>query len=630
MIARLVLVSSLLLTVPWALGATPPPTPTELVTQAQQQGLAQSSQWHALLHYRPRVVGIGRESQADDPSFFLAAQGKQDPAAELEATLAAFLAEPGPNHAQCRFPARFHWLQQQGATYDRIPAVDCPELTQWLAELNTEQVTLVFASSYLNSPSSMFGHTFLRLDPPDLDRNNPMLASTISYAADAGDQDSELMFAYRGIFGGYPGITTVEPYYTKVKVYSHLENRDLWEYQLNLSQAEVLQLLRHAWEIKDKRFDYYFFDENCAYRLLALIDVARPSVDLVDQVSTLRAIPSDTVRLVVGNNLVEQVHYRPSQATTLNHQLSLLSKPERQLVASVFNQRALPSEKQWSALPAPRQAAVLDASYELVRYRSLSDNLPRESTAPLSYQLLKERSRLAAVTAASRPEPPVVRDDQGHPTARASLMGGRYHDRNFLSLALRPAYHDLNDPAPGYREGSMLQFLNGELRYYFDDDELQLEQLKLVEILSLSPRNQFFQPISWGAGFGADRQLLNDGSRPLTPYVAGRGGLSYELAGGIFYSLATASLRLSPHLPDGFLAAPGGSLGWTHQTAASAWSLDFSSRFHPAQDEDPHHRLSASVDLHWLPSGSLTLALARENSGDLYATLVQAGIRWHF
>src|SRR5690606_40623126 len=48
---------------------------------------------------------------------------------------------------------------------------------------------------------------------------------------------------------------------------------------------------------------YYFFDENCAYRLLALIDLARPSVDLVDQVSTLRAIPSDTVRLVVGNNL---------------------------------------------------------------------------------------------------------------------------------------------------------------------------------------------------------------------------------------------------------------------------------------------------------------------------------------
>src|SRR5690606_41878985 len=104
---------------------------------------------------------------------------------------------------------------------------------------------------------------------------------------------------------------------------------------------------------------------------------------------------------------VEQVHYRPPPATTLNLQLSLLSKPERQLVASVFNQRALPSEKQWSALPAPRQAAVLDASYELVRYRSLSDNLPRESTAPLSYQLLKERSRLPAVTAASRPEPPV-------------------------------------------------------------------------------------------------------------------------------------------------------------------------------------------------------------------------------
>lgn len=630
MITRLVTASLLLLLSPWTYGANPVPGLDTLLAQAKQQALAQSPHWHALLHYRPRVIGLGSLSQADDPSFFLAPDGKTNPAAELEATLAAFLAPPAAHHAQCRFPARFHWLRQLGAPYGDIPAVDCPELTQWLAELNTERVTLVFASSYLNNPSSMFGHTFLRLDPPDLDRSNPILASTISYAADADEQDNELVFTYRGIFGGYPGITTVEPYYRKIKVYSHLENRDLWEYQLNLTPDEVLQLLRHTWEIKDKRFDYFFFDENCAYRLLALLDVARPSLALVPQISTLRAIPTDTVRLVVANDLVEDIHYRPAQATVLNHQLNLLDQSERQLVANIFNQSSLPTDERWAELPQPRQAAVLDAAYELIRYRTLSDRLPRERTAPLSYQLLKERSRIPATSSVNQPAPPELRDDQGHPTARASLMGGRYHDRNFLSLALRPAYHDLNDPAPGYREGSMLQFLNGELRYYFDDDELQLEQLKLVEILSLSPRNQFFQPISWGAGFGADRQLLNDGSRPLTPYVAGRGGLSYELAGGIFYSLATASLRLSSHLPDGFLAAPGGSLGWTHQTAASAWSLDFSSRFHPVQDEDPHHRLSASVDLHWLPSGSLTLALARENSGDLYATLVQAGIRWHF
>src|SRR5690606_14103032 len=109
-IARLVIVSLLLLNFPWAHGASSTPTLEQLVAHAQLHELAQASQWHALLHYRPQVIGFGSVSQADDPTFFLATNGKQDPAEELHATLAAFLAEPGPNHAQCQFPARFHWL----------------------------------------------------------------------------------------------------------------------------------------------------------------------------------------------------------------------------------------------------------------------------------------------------------------------------------------------------------------------------------------------------------------------------------------------------------------------------------------------------------------------------------------
>src|SRR5690606_40374702 len=64
--------SLLLLNFPWAHGASSTPTLEQLVAHAQQQKLAQTSQWHALLHYRPRVIGFGSVSQADDPTFFLA------------------------------------------------------------------------------------------------------------------------------------------------------------------------------------------------------------------------------------------------------------------------------------------------------------------------------------------------------------------------------------------------------------------------------------------------------------------------------------------------------------------------------------------------------------------------------
>ena len=141
--------------------------------------------WLTLIHYQPDRFGSGYTSQADDPAFFLSENGKHSPRAELKATLDAIQIDgEGDDHALCRFPARATWLSQQLDL--SLPEIECPGFQEWSETLNTETVTLVFAASYLNSPSSMFGHTFLRLDPPqDDDETNLLLANTISYAADA-------------------------------------------------------------------------------------------------------------------------------------------------------------------------------------------------------------------------------------------------------------------------------------------------------------------------------------------------------------------------------------------------------------------------------------------------------------
>ena len=88
------------------------------------------------------------------------------------------------------------------------------------------------------------------------------------------------------------------PYYLKVREYTDLENRDIWEYELNLSPEEIDRLLMHAWELGPIHFDYYFFDENCAYHLLGLLEAARPDLELTKGFRWW-AIPSDTVREVV-------------------------------------------------------------------------------------------------------------------------------------------------------------------------------------------------------------------------------------------------------------------------------------------------------------------------------------------
>ena len=50
------------------------------------------------------------------------------------------------------------------------------------------------------------------------------------------------------------------PYYEKIKEYSNLENRDIWEYSLEFTPDEVERMLLHLWELKDIYTDYYFFD----------------------------------------------------------------------------------------------------------------------------------------------------------------------------------------------------------------------------------------------------------------------------------------------------------------------------------------------------------------------------------
>src|SRR5690606_25053901 len=128
--------------------------------------------------------------------------------------------------------------------------------------------------------------------------------------------DNSILYAWKGLAGGYPGQFALLPYREKLSEYSSLENRDLWEYRLDLTPAETGRMIEHVWELRQIRFDYFFFDENCSYRLLELLGTARPGLKLIDQFP-LPAIPADTVRAVKDAGLVQKVNYRPSREKEL-------------------------------------------------------------------------------------------------------------------------------------------------------------------------------------------------------------------------------------------------------------------------------------------------------------------------
>jgi len=542
----------------------------ELIARSRELRLHEGREWHRLMHYAGNLASPGVHSLADARRFFLAPDGKANPQSELEATLASFFSEiqetQEVQNPQCAFVARYSWLDRQLA-FDpaRMPRQPCRRFREWRDALNPQGVTLVFPAAYLNNPSSMYGHTLLRIDARDQDEKTRLLAYAINYAANT-DETNGILFALNGLIGGYPGMFSIMPYYLKVREYNDLENRDVWEYELNLTPEEIDRVLMHTWELGPIYFDYYFFDENCSYYLLELLEAARPDLDLTRGFRWW-AIPSDTVRAVVKQEgLLKRAVYRPSNATVIRHRLGLMNPEERALVNEMGRGRISTRDPVYAALPETGQARVLEVSHDYLNYLRATGRSPTEEPAILARDLLLERSRLGAGTNDPPVPVPEVRPDQGHGTSRIGLGGGRRDRANFIELRARPTYHDLMDPDGGYIRRAQTEFFDFAVRDYGNGMGTRIEDLKLVNIVSISPRNEFFQPLSWKIDTGWTRRRLAGGAEPLVFEVHGGPGLAWTVPDSLrgnttIYAFLESTAEIHKRLESGFALGAGPNFG---------------------------------------------------------------------
>ncbi len=596
----------------------------ELIADARAKQLAQRIEWHNLLHYKPYPFLPGLRSLADDPAFFTAKDGKTDPYAELDATLASFFSTADDTadhqHPQCAFIARYHWLKQE-LHFDakRLPEQACPRFRQWRTVLAPHGLTLVFPAAYLNNPASMYGHTLLRVDGVGQDEQTRLLAYSISYAAFT-DESNGFLFAVKGLMGGYPGLYSITPYYLKVREYSDIENRDVWEYGLNLSPEEVDRLLMHLWELRTIRFDYYFFDENCSYHLLALLEVARSSLRLTDQFRWW-AIPSDTVRAIVAEpGLVTSVVYRPSRATAIVYHSRGMPAAQQQLARELASDRATTGDARLNRLSAAEKAAVLELSYEFLAYKQDSENTAETERG---HRLLLARSEVDAPVAAPRIPVPAVRPDRGHDTSRVALGYGRQAGQNFVELRVRPTYHDLLDDQGGYTAGAQIQFFDLRLRQY-QDAAGKLESFIPLDIVSLAPRNNYFKSISWKVNVGWSRQIFPNGDRSLVLRLNGGAGLAFDLDARqngkqVLYSFVEGTTDVDHKFDQGYAAGLGVTAGILAEVLPS-WRVDFyakGTRF-GVGDEHSAGEVGLRQQLSLSRRSALRLEAAREHSFDIY------------
>lgn len=520
---------------------------------ATVQRLSATPRWHALLHINPGATlrGVG-ESYVDDPVFFLAPDGARDVAAELRASWIALA--PSNSAARCRFPARYKFLAQSLGWQEDQPLAHCDDYQAWRARMPIGQLVLVFPAAYLNSPSSMFGHTLLRLD----DSRNPesvYLSRAINFGAQTGGGDNSALYIWRGLAGGYPGRFSVVSYVQKIHEYGFIENRDIWEYALNLNHDELDWLVRHLWELRDVNFDYYFFDENCAFRLLELIQVARPSAPLLVG-QRFAELPVNTVRQLYAADMVRERHYRPSKVNTLEHLASQLNKSERALAQRLSVDSAGLTTPAFTNLAPARRHAVAQVAYQAARVRG-RDESRSDDTAGNSLALLRAVQQTPAPDAApvKAPLPP----ESGHDTHLLSLAGGALNGNAYGEFGFRMTYHDVLDPPSGYLTGAGIEGFNLKLRAY-EDGELSLEKLGLVSIRSIAPRGTFFKPTSWLVDGGLEQTPVEH-DRHLGLYLQGGPGVSWQFGSFRPYAFAVGRVETVAHQAPTFALGAGANVG---------------------------------------------------------------------
>jgi hypothetical protein len=552
----------------------------ELIDKALLAGLADEREWHLLLHYRKDWVG-GYTSEQDDPGFFMSPNGKTDPQAELAATLKRFFSDDlvgrSKQPAQCAFIARYEWLRSQ-LRFDetRLPPMACERFQRWFADFDAESVSLIFASGFMNNPSSTFGHTFLRVDQRGQTDQTRILAYTINYAAELPPNTGP-EYAVKGIFGGYPGYFSTIPYYLKVQEYGDIEDRDIWEYKLNLTPEQLRRLLTHAWEMGNAYFDYFFFKENCSYHILSLVEYANPTLHLTDRFA-LYTMPADTIRrLMEKPEAASSVVYRPSRGTLVRKKKALLPDQEYQWLRSVIVEPSSAKDQKFYDLPPQRQATVLDIASDYLLLKSSGERLNNNVYQQRNRELLLERSMLKV-----RPEsvtifPFTERPDSGHGTSRTSVGFGWRNKQLYEELAIRAAYHDLLDPNKGYTPDAQVEALSLAVRKYsperwqessfnqnLSDTQLRIERFTLLNMVSLSPMDGLFHVPSWKFGLGMNTIRHTNCRLCSNGYFNGGIGGSVEshwLKRELFFAFAEAEANYSGAYEERHRVGGGGTVG---------------------------------------------------------------------
>ncbi|MGM8889632.1 Lnb N-terminal periplasmic domain-containing protein [Psychrobacter sp. 1Y1] len=480
------------------------------------KSLAKHSQWQHLLFYK------NGKAEVISPDFYLTnpkprSKRNFDPYAELIATIEQMNNEG----VVCKYPARYLWLNHHLPELN-VDLKNCSKLPD-----ANQEISLILVSSYLKNPASSFGHVLVKTNTSIDNINNTnsdvrelssedLLNNSYNFGARIPENENGAMYALKGLFGFYDAGFSETEFFKQDAVYSKNEQRDMWEYVLNLDTFETQLLNYHLYEAKSARFDYYFIKQNCGYRSGEILELIS-DIKTTERVGPWYAPDYVFDQLLEHDNgadsLVSSVRYLPSEQTQLREKFVQLSKPIQAVINSVIRTE---STAPLATLNADDKAVALDFLILHRTYKITQDDTPKQRA--LKSELLSQRFALPASNGlAQLPVPNKPSPALSNKTTQTTVVLSEERAEVGLSLFVK-------DPLNAHTDiDKRFEAVKASLGYSFD-----MHQWTLTDFVFL------------------DMQQIEDLRQPLS----GEPKLSWQLKTGARIDMFTGN-RHSPYAQAG-------------------------------------------------------------------------------
>jgi hypothetical protein len=395
---------------------------------------------------------------------------------ELALTINLLFNPTSSESARCRFPARDMWIRTQLnlpiASYEH-----CLEFKEYLQKAPAEKISLIYASENIAQASSMMGHILLKLSGQN-DQGQQVEHAVTFYTEVKGINVPKIM--YDSLIVGKKGYFALSPFSEKRDYYARKEQRNVWIYDLALTERSRQLIHWHLWELHQTQLRYFFHSYNCATFTQFILAISGNS--------TLRqttgwSTPLDVVKRVNQAGLVRQTHMYPSSRSRVRILSAQQSTQWKRGIAEVIAQQNLTLVPQTNVESERFMGLKTGQAYS--DYLNETGKLSESSWQTLSKQFSEKISELSQsyqIDLSDYKSPLLAPND-------SQWYGGWVHfgGEDYLRLGILPAAHSLDDDNRQSMSENELRLGDIALLINQKKQTIQLEQFQLYAMASYVP-----------------------------------------------------------------------------------------------------------------------------------------------